>query len=82
MNNELNKYFPEDITNIILEIHYKSIFNESILKLEEYMTSDRYESDDDEDEDDDDIPKDWSERYYINSFRGKILYQYNKKKRR
>lgn len=38
MNNELNKYFPTDITNIILEIHYKTIFNESIEYLNEKTT--------------------------------------------
>ena len=33
MNKQLNKYFPNDISNIILDIHYRSMFYNVIHQL-------------------------------------------------
>ena len=33
MNNELNKYFPSEISNIILDFHYKSMFSKAMDEL-------------------------------------------------
>lgn len=33
MQSTLNKYLPNDITNIILEFHYKSMFSEVLKEL-------------------------------------------------
>jgi|688.fasta_scaffold1365232_1 hypothetical protein len=30
MQAELNKYFPTDVSNLILEMHYKSMFNDCL----------------------------------------------------
>jgi len=59
MQAELNKYFPTDISNLILEKHYKSMFHISIKNLNKEIKIDRkrayidpddsdYETDDDE----------------------------------
>jgi len=39
MEKELNKYLPRDITKMILEIHYKSMFTEVINELEIIVSS-------------------------------------------
>jgi hypothetical protein len=84
MDNELNKYFPTDITNLILEMHYKSMFDISISKMKERMSDDRFEgesgSDSEDEDDDEDASKDWSETFYINSFIAGTLNQYKRKK--
>jgi hypothetical protein len=37
MQNEIEKYLPKDITNIILNLHYKSMFNGVLNSLDELI---------------------------------------------
>ena len=65
MQAELNKYFYNDISNIILDYYYKTIFNDNIREIKKvsmkngtmklYSDTDfKYKNDDNEDDDDDD----------------------------
>jgi len=55
MQAELNKYFYNDITNIILDYHYKTMFNESVKVIIDFIkvNTSILDSDDEDDEDND-----------------------------
>lgn len=70
MQAELNKYFYNDITNIILDYHYKTMFNESVKVIIDFIkvNTSILDSDDEDDEDNDDYEiyyfrKHWFESY-------------------
>ena len=74
MQAELNKYFPTDISNLILEKHYKSMFSQSIVKMKKesddtrthyYESSDSEEEEDTDDEDDDEDDRQARENCFI-----------------
>ena len=77
MQAELNKYFPTDISNLILEKHYKSMFSQSIVKMKKesddtrthyYESSDSEEEEDTDDEDDDEDDRQARENCFIYHF--------------
>lgn len=68
MQAELNKYFYDDITNIILDYHYKTMFNESIKAITDFIKGntnilDSDESNDESDESNDESDESDDERY-------------------
>jgi hypothetical protein len=65
MQAELNKYFPTDITNLILKMHYKAIFQRSLGFMMNEMDWIRHIFDPDE-----------SESYFIKHFHNKMFYIY------
>lgn len=57
MNNELNKYFPAEISNIILDFHYKSMFSKAMdemLKVKadraDFIVEDIFDIEDDDED--------------------------------
>ena len=96
MQAELNKYFPTDISNLILEKHYKSMFSQSIVKMKkisedcrtQYFGSPDCEGDDDTDEEvdtddeDDEEDKQSRENSFVLLFIGCILFEPKNKVRR
>jgi hypothetical protein len=88
MQAELNKYFPTDISNLILEKHYKSMFSQSIVKMKKeseacrihyYESSDSEEDTDDSDDEDDSPP--W-ENVFVSQFIRCMLFEPKQKIRR
>jgi hypothetical protein len=52
MQAELNKYFPAVISNLILEKHYKSMFNDCLSFIKNIAENETILLDDDSDDDD------------------------------
>ncbi len=85
MQAELNKYFYNDITNLILEYHYKTIFNNSIKEMKKEIDVDRtyyYDNEEEDDSDDEEDYIDHRENYFISQFINCILYEPKQKRKR
>jgi hypothetical protein len=85
MQAELNKYFYNDITNLILDYHYKTIFNNSIKKMKKEIDRARtryYDNEEEDDTDDEEDYVDYRENYFISQFINHILYEPKQKRKR